>query len=326
MSTLMHCRRRVSATFGVAGALLLALLARPAQAAVELAPGLWVDQESQRAFLSNPSGLPEARALSDGRLLWTGDEPARLLLQMGAHWLALGQPEQVGWGRLLVLDSASGRQVKQLPFELPQGVSATVGAEPQRRFDARAEAIGDGVRLHWRFEAQPLRGALLEDSGAAVASEGISDEGVVDIDFSGARALALPRRDVKPQPLPRGPDLQPEQRITGLGERQFRSADDAHVLAPEPKQDSQFGIVWRWNFASRARGRLDASLELPFALAPFLLQDAHLLYQAPPLSYARADGSWQHHGLRLVMHELESGRELWSAELLDTVFRGVLPP
>lgn len=302
------------------------LIALPAGAAVELAPGVWVDDDAQRVFLSNPAGLPEARESSDGRLLWTGEEQARLLIPVDAQWLALGQAGRHGWGVLLVIDGATGKVQDRIAFDLPEGVSAAVTAEPMRSFDIRAEELGGSVRLHWSYQARPLRGALLVEDNTAVASEGVELQGVVDVQLGGARMVALPRIDIEPQPLGRAPNLPPEQRIAGLGERQFRSSDDAHVLAPHAREDDTFGTVWQWRFASRSEGVLEGSIEQPFALAPFLMREGRLLYQAPPMGYAKSTGEWQEHGQRLVMFDLADGRELWSAELLDRVFRGALPP
>ncbi len=302
------------------------IVALPAGAAVELAPGIWVDDDAQRVFLSNPAGLPEAREFSDGRLLWTGEEQAHLLIPVDTQWLALGQAGRHGWGMLLVIDGASGKVQDRIAFDLPEGVSAAVTAEPMRSFDVRAENLGGSVRLHWSYQARPLRGALLVEDNAAVASEGVELQGVVDVQLGGARMVALPRLDVEPQPLGRSPDLPTEQRIAGLGERQFRSSDDAHVLAPHAREDDTFGTVWQWRFASRSEGAIESSIEQPFALAPFLMREGRLLYQAPPMGYAKSTGEWQEHGQRLVMFDLADGRELWSAELLDRVFRGALPP
>jgi hypothetical protein len=299
----------------LAVALVLALLtqnqALAAGAHHELAEGVWVANEADRVYLSNAQGFPEARELEDGRLLWTATEPAVLIWHADARWLALGQSGKRGEGRLLLIDAASGAVQQRIDFALPDAVSAAVSAEPLRRFDVRAERMGDGVRLHWSYVAHPLRGALLASDGGAVASEGVELQGVVDVDLASARPMARARGDA---------------RLAELGERQFRAADDAHAMASESKPDPTFGTVWRWQLASRSEGILDAQLDLPFSYAPFLVSKQRLIYRAPALGYRQPSGAWQHAGLRLVVNGLESGRELWSVEVLDREFRGVLPP
>jgi hypothetical protein len=307
-------------------ALALIVMAPASAVDIEIAPGVFADGADKRVYLSNPSGFPEARALEDGRLLWTGDEPALLLARVENGWLALGHSGRYGWGMLLVINADTGKVQDRIAFDLPETVSAAVSAEPMRRFDVRAENLGSDVRLHWSYSAYPLRGALLIEDGSAIASEGIQLEGVVDVQINGSRTLALPRLDISPQPLRASPDLAPSQRMEALGDRQFRSADDNHVLAPEARSDDTFGTVWRWRLASRSEGLLETTLDQPFALAPFLVMDGRLLLQAPPVAYAKASGAWEQHGLRLVMHDLAEARELWSVELLDREFRGVLPP
>lgn len=306
-------------------ALVVTLTATSAAADIEIAPGVFADGDGKRVYLSNPSGFPESRGLDDGRLLWTGDEPALLLARVEDRWLALGHAGRYGWGMLLMIDAATGKVQDRIAFDLPEVVSAAVSAEPMRRFDARVESVGSNLRLHWSYTARPLRGALLVEDGA-VASEGIELEGVLDVQINGTRTLAVPRLDLSPQPSRASPDLAPSQRIEGLGDRQFRSADDSHVLAAEARSDDTFGTVWRWRLASRSEGLIETTLDQPFALAPFLMLEGRLLFQAPPVSYAKAGGGWEQHGLRLVTHDLAEGRELWSVELLDREFRGVLPP
>jgi hypothetical protein len=307
--------------------LALVVIAPASAGEVEIAPGVFADSADKRVYLSNPSGFPEARALEDGRLLWAGDEPALLLARVENGWLALGHAGRYGWGMLLVINADTGKVQDRIAFDLPESVSAAVGAEPLRRFDVRAENLGSDVRLHWSYAARPLRGALLIEDGSAIASEGIQLEGVVDVRIDGSRTLALPRLDITALPLRASPDLAPSQRIDGLGDRQFRSADDSHVMAVEARSDDTFGTVWRWHLASRSEGLLETTLDQPFALAPFLmLEEGRLLLQAPPMGYTKASGAWEQHGLRLVMHDLAEGRELWSVELLDREFRGVLPP
>lgn len=314
----------------LAVALVLALLtqnqALAAGAHHELAEGVWVANEADRVYLSNAQGFPEARELEDGRLLWTATEPAVLIWHADARWLALGQSGKRGEGRLLLIDAASGAVQQRIDFALPDAVSAAVSAEPLRRFDVRAERMGDGVRLHWSYVAHPLRGALLASDGGAVASEGVELQGVVDVDLASARPMARARADVEAAVAGRAPDLRGDARIAELGERQFRSADDAHAMAPEARPDPTFGTVWRWQLASRSEGILDAQLDLPFSYAPFLIDEQRLVYRAPALGYRQPSGAWQHAGLRLVVHGLESGRELWSVEVLDREFKGVLPP
>ncbi len=295
-------------------------------AAIELGEGLWVEAEQQRAYLSNPQGFPEARDLKDGRLLWTAPEPAFLLAQVGKRWLALGQAGKRGEGRLLVIDAGSGGILQRIDFTLPDGVSAAVNAEPLRRFDVRADAEGGRVRLHWNYIAYPLRGALLAADGGAVASEGMQLQGVLEVDLAAASPVVRNLPDAALQTSLRSPALATAEQVEGLGARQFRSADDAHAMGAEAREDAVFGTVWRWQFASRSEGLLESSLDLPFAYAPFVLSDARLIYRAPPLGYREPSGAWRQEGMRLVVHSLTDGREAWATELLDRDFKGTLPP
>ncbi|MBE5316076.1 MAG: hypothetical protein H4O13_11835 [Xanthomonadales bacterium] len=320
------CRIASSLGFGFVMACGVPALARAQSASVELGEGLWVQSEDQRVYLSNPQGFPEARDLKDGRVLWTSPEPALLLAPVDKRWLALGQAGKRGEGRLLVIDALSGAVQKRIDFNLPEGVSAAVSAEPLRRFDVRAEARGERVRLHWSYIAYPFRGALLTTDGGAVASEGLELQGVLDVDISAANPAVQSVPEAASMASLRTPDLAADEQLADLGARQFRSADDTHAMAAEARPDATFGTAWRWQLASRREGLLDVTLDLPFAYAPFLVNGDLLIYRAPSLGYLRSTGAWQQEGLRVVVHALTDGREAWAAELLDREFRGTLPP
>lgn len=292
-----------------------------------LGPGVWADTNQQRVYLSNPSGQPEARQLLDARLVWRGNQPAQLLYPLDDQWLALGQSGAPGSGKLLLLSAQNGVVLDELLFDLPPQVNATVLPAALQQFDAVVRETGQGLQLHWQFIAYPLRGALLQADGNAVASDGLLAQGVFDIRLQNGRLQLTPREDLSadlslPDPLVAASQRLPE---LGLETRQFRSADGLQTMQSQPVE-SAAGLRWRWEFTSTGAASGPESLELPFAYAPFLLLQSNLLYRAPPNGSYRADGEWQQAPVRLVMQKLDDGAVLWSTDVLDRVFRGALPP
>ncbi len=309
-------------------ALLLVSHAAHAVSLVALSPGVWVDEAQQRIYLSDPSGQPEARSLEDARLLWRAEQPAKLLLALDHYWLALGQSGSSGRGKLLLIDSNTGSLHDELLIDLPAQVSASVLPEPLRQFDAVAREHPQGAQLHWRYLAQPLRGALLQADGSAVAGDGVKAEGVVDIVLRDDRLQATARPDLSAD-LGAPDALVPEaQRLPTLGShtRQFRSANADHTMSSGLAADTSQGLRWQWQLASTSGTSTTNAVELPFAYAPFLVLSSRLLYQAPPMGVATSAGRWQAGGVRLVLQDLGDGEVVWSIEALDQIFRGALPP
>lgn len=292
-----------------------------------LGPGVWADSNQQRVYLSNASGQPEARQLLDARLLWRGNQPVQLLYPIDDQWLALGQTGTPGSGKLLLLSAQNGAVMDELLFDLPAQVNANVLPAPLQQFDVVVRAAGQGLQLHWQFVAYPLRGALLQEDGNAIASDGLQAQGVFDIHLQDARLQLTPRADLSadlslPDPLVAAYQRMPELRAEV---RQFRSADGLQTMQSQPVE-SAAGLSWRWEFASTGASSGPESLELPFAYAPFLLVQSNLLYRAPPNGSYRADSEWQQAPARLVLQRLDDGAVLWSTDVLDRVFRGTLPP
>ena len=111
-------------------------------------------------------------------------------------------------------------------------------------------------------------------------------------------------------PSARTPDLIGDARIAGVEGVQFRAADDVYAQVSTAVSDDLLGTQWRWTVHERASGRSVANLILPYANAPF----------------REASGGYASYAARLVALDLGSGRELWSADVLDGTYRGVLPP
>jgi len=114
--------------------------------------------------------------------------------------------------------------------------------------------------------------------------------------------------------------------MAGIEGTQFRAADEVHAQVSTAVSDEQLGTQWRWTVHERASGRSVANVVLPYANAPFLVRGNQLLWQSQPLVIREASGGFTSYATRLVAQDLRSGRELWSADVLDRTYRGVLPP
>jgi len=290
--------------------------------ALKLSPGILLDSQFTRAFFTDPAGFTSAVSLEDGRSLWLSGERAAPLALSGDRLLALGSLPTFGLGVILVLDPNTGNTVDRIAFDLPEGVDADVSPKPQREFTISAVPGAGGTRFYWHYQARPLRGAMLEDQ----AEPETVLHGAFDLRFNGNRGYLEALRGESREPRPESIEVGPQEHVANLAGRQFRAANGAHVLGSESLEDPVFGIVNRWTIVERAQERTLGSLTSPYAYAPFAVSGKTLWYRAQPISYRAESGEWIEQAARLVAYDLKNSREKWSVNVLDTVFRGAMPP
>ena len=102
------------------------------------------------------------------------------------------------------------------------------------------------------------------------------------------------------------------------------------MLASVAVDDAEFGSRYRWSVLDQAGLKL-GEINAIQSMAPFFVSNAVLVVRTGAVFSKRADGSYSQLGERLVgTYELStvlsSGTELWSAPVLDSVYRGVVPP
>lgn len=290
-------------------------------AATELARGVLVDAAHGRAWVTDATGTMQARALPDGRRVWSTTEPADPLLDLGEQLLALGRIDTKGVGLLLLLDAADGRVLDRIAFDLPEHVAAVLAPQPSAKFEMSAERTAQGARVTWRHWSVPLRGAYVPGESDTTYSEG-----AFDVTLSPQRNVVVPLAEVPALAAAPSIELSATERVPGLEGRQFRSADDSAVMAAEATPDPVFGTAWRLTVRARASGNAAGSISLPYSYVPFVLLDDIALYRTEAAYWRDARGEVQGHPAQLVAYDLTRGRQLWAVEVPPLQFNGPLPP
>jgi len=135
-------------------------------AASRLAPGVLVDADAGRAFVTDPAGFAQAISLADGRSAWISREPAVPLLESGGRLFALGRIEARGVGLLLLLDPATGEVLDRVAFDVPEHVAASLVPRPKVRFGiANASSAGSTTRPRWPPRRWPIPYSARAGSG-----------------------------------------------------------------------------------------------------------------------------------------------------------------
>lgn len=313
--------------------LLLGVLLSPlAQAdAIRLDSGVLIDTATHTAYITDPSGYLQAIALDNGAVRWVAGERGLPLDLTQGQLVALGTVQQFGLGMLLLLDPSTGAISDRVAFDLPEWVSAEIVAKPSRRFSMDSSLTADGMRLFWQYYTKPLRGALLSEGEGTGREPEPADhrqmEGALDLHLDGSQgAYTLTVRDAQVRPPQRVPNLSAEQRLPGLDGRQFRAANDTHVLLSSTLEHERYGVIHQWELHDRAGARRIGSLQSHYALAPFMVLDDVLIYRAQPLILEHASGDIEENGTQLRAYDLKRGAELWRVDVMDLEYRGPMPP
>lgn len=292
--------------------------------AVTMAPGVLVgsDQQGSVAWIADAKGRVTSINLNDGKVRWRSATEGLPLAQLGQQLVVLARPKGPGQLSLLLINPEDGTAQGGLIGNLPDGVLASPDPQPNRLFKAIANSEAGMLKIQWSYVDWPLRGAILKQdlvNGRKRRELG----GMILVDFAASRMQVISDADL---PSVRTPDLIGDARIAGVEGVQFRAADDVYAQVSTAVSDDLLGTQWRWTVHERASGRSVANLILPYANAPFLVRAGQLLWQSQPLVVREASGGYASYAARLVALDLRSGRELWSADVLDGTYRGVLPP
>ena len=271
-------------------------------------------------YVMTPDGPIVALDAPSGNEKWAGPHGEPLGLY-GDRLVALAEPTAPRQAEIFFLSTQTGAIEATVRFELPAGTSVLIDDLPHRRFTATTAFAGDDVYLHWSFVGRPLRGALLEGSG----NETVELSGVVRLDPASGNAQEVESTNA-PSPGPFIPDLSEAERLPQLDGRQFRSADDRIVLASRKVADARQWERYAWTFTDRDTGERLGDLRSSNSMAPFVVASDTLVYVAQPYARRLPSGEFETQRLRLEAVDLRSGSSLWSADLRDTTFRGVLPP
>ncbi len=322
-----HQRRLLRSTPTLLGLALLISAPVNAQAlasAFQMAPGVLVDASGQASvtWVADAQGRVAAIDLDNGSVRWRGPAEGLPLALVEQQLVVLGRPERAGQLSLQLLDPETGAVRGGVLGDLPDGVLASPDPQPNRRFDATADLSSGSLKIRWTYAEWPLRGALLAKK-AGVDNERRELDGVVSVDFGANRVQAISGLGM---PAPRTPDLTDAERVRNLDGVQFRGADDLTVQVSTAVADEVLGTQWRWSLHDRTSGRALGNAVLPNASAPFLLRGTQLLWRSEPLTRRQPSGDYETLAARLVAQDLASGRELWSVDLLDRNYRGVMPP
>jgi outer membrane protein assembly factor BamB len=290
--------------------------AATAQERVVLRDGIVVDPRRDVAYVMTPEGIA-AVDLATGAPLWTTTAADKPLALVGDRLLTQIEPETSENRDDLLLAALNvvqrGAVIARAEADLPDAVRTAVTATLEGRLFVRAErASATTATLAWEFvpSRRPLRGAG-PGPRAEKRLDGVAAGEVRMNLVSGAIRLAAD--------LPDGRALR--EREWRIAARRYRGAGGTHVVASERVADDRVWDKYLWTISEAESGRVVGTIRTHVAFSPFVVRKGVIVFETTP--YVRGDDVQP---AKLRGFSLETGREVWSFEVREVVFRGTLPP
>lgn len=170
----------------------------------------------------------------------------------------------------------------------------------------------------------PAAVGLLLDSGALKEPFWLAETfaaNVVDQPLSGSdRQILLQRWEAATGAEQQSVTLFEGRRVSGRA-----SADQQHYLVASRSDEMVAGVLqYRWQIFSMASGEAVGEIQMNRSNMPFNLSDGRLMLVSPPFGHL-VNGQWADEPPRVRVLDLQSGREIWSKPVRDTLYRGPVP-
>ncbi len=289
---------------------------------VELRPGVIVDTQQQIAYVGQPDSTIDAIDLSRGNVLWTSDEAAWPLLLDDGQLIAQAAPTTGGELLIAVLDpSRRGDLHFAAQIELPSDVESVVDDRLGQSFTVQARHDQERVLVTWSDSKRPVQGMQMPESSTDGVRES-NGAALLDITLQQVTPIA---GDLANTPGPNAPNLPPNQRLPGLGETQFRSADGRHVMISRRIADDRVEAKYQWTLYAYPSGEQVGTAHQIVSYSPFLVAGSQLVVESRPSIQRRGDRLVDF-PLELRAHDLANGSETWRHPVRDTTYRGPFPP
>ncbi len=289
----------------------------------ELQPGTVIDTDQGRGFLMGPNGIDTVQ-LRSGTLLWHSDDALKPIALQDGLLVAQAPAQAFGRLELLALDAESGARLRAASIALPDDVFAhakdTLGSS-FALWRMETGAFSNELQIAWRYEHRIVQGMAPTGDGSDDPPSPTVRTGAFRLDpRTGAyTAIAGPERRTPERGL-----VAEEARIPGARGRQFLESRGSHVLASDKVADASDWNQYRWTVYTD-QGEPLGVFSTFVSFAPFVVQDALLLFVTPP--FTRVEGGEPvSSGPSLRAVELTNGVEQWSWLLEDARYRGSFPP
>jgi hypothetical protein len=300
----------------------------PSEATFELRPGVIVDRTRNLAYIMTPAGSTEAIALQSGALVWNSTAAAKPLAVAGGR--LVGQADSATNSlRIVMLDPATGKEMLEAIRPLPAGVRASVNETLEGAFVAAAMTTAGDPVVTWEYRDRRKQGVPPDTQDTIVPPTGIpapasggaqTRSGAFVINVQNGSSAPADAPGPPPSLVPRTASVPAPERLANAPGQQFFSADRRHVMVSAVNPEGGIWNRYRWTILDHAAGNTVGSLTSHLSHAPFFVNGSQIVYETGP--YERGE---TREPLKVRAADLQSGKELWSRPVRDTVMRTPRP-
>ena len=338
---------------------ILAVVPLPAAAQTALRDGVVMEMDRGVVYALTPKGL-EAISTGSGATLWSLQGERKPLAVIN-DMLITHESRSGSTLALRILDRTSGALLRDISARLPAEVTATVVDTPGKSFRVTATLSGSAVVVSWSFATRtdlngpqpfsraPEQGTFRVDpvTGGVTATR---VEAPRDPAFPGLLGQAFRSGSLNGStPSLSGGVYSTAQRSPlpdrdQLVLRRWNATSGAPLAdillsegglsVPYPSFDGRYIIAGRateranettWTLHDSSTGTRVAEMIGRGAPGAFAIAERSLLHVASAFGH-RVGSDWVQEPLKLRTISVDSGAVLWTRELLDTEYRGPMPP
>jgi hypothetical protein len=311
----------------------------------QLSPGIVVNLTRHEAYVTSPEGGIVAVNLDKGTQVWRTSEAVKPLALAGG--LLVSQAEPAGARnelKIVALDATEGHPVIERSVQLPAGVMASIGQTQKGTFSAEARPVGGDATVSWEYAERLVQGIRpggpasylgeatpsTEPRAPAPAPPGSEPEQQAT---RGTFRIDLQSGDITPEapapkaaPSPQALDLDPQARLAGIPAPQFVSMDGRHILSSHRIADDTVWEKYLWEIYDRDTGQHLGQFRTHVRVAPFFVLDSRVVYETSPYARLTPAGAVEEQPRQIRAVDLQTGRELWSQPVRETIQRAAPPP
>lgn len=299
------------------------------------------------AYFSTPDGSIAAIRLDSGAQLWMTPKGKvyRPMAISGKFLVTQQEHGETAAGKHLgiaCLRLTDGGEHFATKVELPESAWASIKDGLGSLLRARVvTAANNKMTIAWVSERRmEVRGMAPDDDEnnenesqtplQPTKSEAGSNSGAVEIDLNGnvtpLDRSAAPARFLWDSRQNLRQDLPDEQRLKGLPESQYASADHKHILTSVLAGDERDLNKYQWTIYSSVSKDVIGTITSPFPTAPFYVSGSTLIYQLRPFMTRDSSNRMVRSPLKLVAVNLGTGSKVWERPVLDMEYYGPFPP
>ncbi|HYY55987.1 MAG TPA: hypothetical protein VE842_01585 [Pyrinomonadaceae bacterium] len=304
---------------------------------VELRPGLLIHPTLNVAYVMTPDGVA-AVDIATGSKQWTTNAAAKPLALAGNLLISQVEPRTAGNRlELVALDiQRRGAPTVRGATEMPANVRVSIGETLQGTFLIEAHPVANNVLLDWSFRRVPRRGMRgksedpeqMKSRDAEPLGQGLrqvettTTGGELRMSLSTGAVTRQDSRTLSLNTQKSRPNVLLSERVSDEGESRYESADGLHILASERVADDRVWDKYRWTVYERSTGRRLGEFRTHLSFNPFVVRDSLVIFETTPFVLRGAPTE----PAKLRAFSLSNGREAWSVEVREIVYRGPYPP